>query len=77
MSDRLELSNVTLLDGKTYYFEDEIARQSIFVIDGTNTSSVFHDWWDLSMVDGETKYEHLERFFSMLADKWKEKKNTS
>lgn len=26
MSDRLELSNVTLPDGKTYYFEDEVAR---------------------------------------------------
>lgn len=73
---RKELSSITLLDGNTYFFEDEIARQSIFVIDGTNTSSVFHDWWDLSMVDGETKYSHLERFFSMLADKWKEKKYT-
>lgn len=29
MSNRLELSNITLPDGQTYYFEDEEARQAI------------------------------------------------
>jgi len=73
---RKELSSITLLDGNTYFFEDEIARQSIFTIDGTNTSRIFRQWWDLSMVEDETKYSHLERFFAMLADAWKDKKYT-
>jgi hypothetical protein len=74
--ERLELSSVTLLDNKTYYFEDEIARQSIFTIDGFNTSRIFSQWWDLSDNGVDTKYQHLEKFFAMLARSWAGKKYT-
>lgn len=76
MSDQRTLSNITLLDGNTYFFEDEVARQSMFTIDGFNTTKIFRQWWDLSLVEGETKYSHLERFFAMLAREWEEKKYT-
>ena len=48
MSDRLELSNVTLLDGKTYYFEDDVARlgigaplKAVTVAEMTDTAKVY------------------------------------
>ena len=44
------------------------------LLDGTNTTSVFWDWWSLGSED--TKYDRLCRFGRMMARAWKNKTYT-
>lgn len=43
------------------------------MIDGTNTSQLFDEWWPTTETYG-TRYERLERWFKILADAWKNKR---
>ena len=40
------------------------------ILDGTNTTEVFRQWWPISDTSGETRYHRLERFANMLAAAW-------
>lgn len=40
------------------------------LLNGSNTTSVFWQWWPLSDGEGETKYSRLERFALMLQRAW-------
>ena len=46
------------------------------ILDGTNTSKVFRQWWPLSATGSNTKYERLSRFADMLSAMWADKKYT-
>lgn len=46
------------------------------LLDGTNTTVVFWNWWPLSKTDSNTKYQRLERFAIMLKNAWKNKTYT-
>ena len=46
------------------------------MLDGTNTTRIFNIWWDLSDNGNTTKYQRLERFFTMLSKVWAGKKYT-
>ena len=46
------------------------------MLDGTNTTSVFLDWWPLSDNGSDTRYQRLERFGRMLANAWSGKTYT-
>jgi hypothetical protein len=58
-------ANITVLD-KTFQA----------MIDGENTTELFKGWWDMAREqDGEeNRYHTLERWFTILAQAWKEKK---
>ncbi|MBO6268218.1 MAG: hypothetical protein J6N19_03630, partial [Clostridium sp.] len=43
------------------------------ILDGTNTTKVFENWWPLSANGGDTRYERLSRFARMLAAAWSDK----
>ena len=51
------------------------------LIDGTNTTKVFHRWWHLARIqdaaDNDTavqnRYHTLDRFFALLAEAWEDK----
>ena len=45
------------------------------MLDGTNTSKIFAIWWPLSN-NGDTRYQRLDRWFTMLARVWGEKRYT-
>ena len=40
------------------------------LLDGTNTTDIFWQWWPLSDGEGETRYHRLERFALMLQRAW-------
>ena len=40
------------------------------LLDGTNTTDIFWQWWPLSDGEGQTKYSRLERFALMLQRAW-------
>ena len=40
------------------------------LLDGSNTTDIFWQWWPLSDGEGETKYSRLERFALMLQRAW-------
>lgn len=40
------------------------------LLDGTNTTDVFWQWWPLSDAEGQSKYSRLERFALMLQRAW-------
>ena len=43
------------------------------ILNGTNTTEVFKNWWPLSVNGTETKYDRLTRFAKMLAECWSDK----
>ena len=46
------------------------------ILDGTNTTKVFRQWWPLSATATNTKYDRLSRFADMLSAMWADKKYT-
>ncbi|MBO6268220.1 MAG: hypothetical protein J6N19_03640 [Clostridium sp.] len=46
------------------------------ILDGTNTTKVFRQWWPLSETETNTRFERLSRFATMLASAWAGKKYT-
>ena len=46
------------------------------MIDGTNTTRIFWEWYAISKSDKDSKYDLLCRFARMLAAAWREKKYT-
>ena len=46
------------------------------IMDGTNTTKIFRQWWPLSASDGSTRYGRLCRFARMLAQTAADKKYT-
>ena len=46
------------------------------MMDGTNTTRLFRQWWPLAAEDGVNRYERLNRFARMLSAAWSDKKYT-
>ena len=46
------------------------------VLDGSNTTAVFRQWWPLSDNEEDSKYKRLCRFANMMADAWRDKTYT-
>ena len=46
------------------------------MIDGTNTTKLFKQWWPLSDNQSDSKYERLCRFARLLSNAWSDKKYT-
>lgn len=57
---------------------DPVAIDNTFaaMLTGDNTTQIFRQWWDLSNDGVSTRYERLERWFTMLAKVWSGKKYT-
>ena len=43
------------------------------MLDGTNTTAIFWQWWPLSAANGDNKYKRLCRFADMCANAWQDK----
>ena len=69
-----------LIDAFTRYGvgSDKTVLDSTYaaILDGTNTTAVFKNWWPLSANGSDSKYERLSRFARMMASAWSDKQYT-
>ena len=46
------------------------------LLDGSNTTTLFQSWWPQTNKNAATKYQRLERWFSLLGNAWQDKTYT-